>query len=341
MLKEKKYLIKAINYNIDTNPEENKNSISSAKYQDKNMIINNNYNNFINPSIDVKKYNNINLFKEYNVLKSLEPNKKLYNSFSDDVELSFEKNNTLLNETNCYLNNEKIYKKIFDKYRKKKEELSPVKISKIKKTEIKPYKGRVFQDNIKTNNHTFFETKLKNKKNLYLKTDGINNKNNDYKLKIEINGCDNKNITCTFENDISTPILSNKKDENQIFINHSILLKARKNKEISKKKNEKENKIKKNVNAKRNNNRNNELSIKIENKGYFDSTDLAQKKIEQLIKIKNKRKLMDVKAEQIEKKKELDISNFNTINVKKMKYMFSSCSKELKEKIKEIININD
>ena len=38
---------------------------------------------------------------------------------------------------------------------------------------------------------------------------------------------------------------------------------------------------------------------------------------------------------------ELDISNFNTINVKKMKYMFSSCSKELKEKIKEIINIDD
>ena len=38
---------------------------------------------------------------------------------------------------------------------------------------------------------------------------------------------------------------------------------------------------------------------------------------------------------------ELNISNFNTINVKKMKYMFSRCSKELKEKIKEIINIDD
>ena len=38
---------------------------------------------------------------------------------------------------------------------------------------------------------------------------------------------------------------------------------------------------------------------------------------------------------------ELDVSNFNTINVKKMKYMFSRCSKELKEKIKEIINIDD
>ena len=38
---------------------------------------------------------------------------------------------------------------------------------------------------------------------------------------------------------------------------------------------------------------------------------------------------------------ELDITNFNTINVKKMKYMFRGCSKELKEKIKEIINIDD
>ena len=335
MLKEKKYLIKAINYNIDTNPEENKNSISSAKYQDKNMIINNENNNFINPSIDVKKYNNINLFKEYNGLKSLEPNKKLFNSFSDDVELSFEKNNTLLNETNCYLNNEKIYKKIFDKYRKKKEELSPVKISKIKKTENKPYKGRVFQDNIKTNNHTFFETKLKNKKNLYLKTDGINNKNNDYKLKISINGCDNKNITCTFENDISTPILSNKKDENQIFINHSILLKARKNKEISKKKNEKENKIKKNVNVKRNNNRNNELSIKIENKGYFDSTDFMNV-INEEINVKKNRK----NESSIKKKKDKYNNKIKKIMDKKIIEVLNNiniCENKKKIKEKEIL----
>ena len=331
MIKEKKYLIKAINYNIDTNPEDNKNSISSAKYQDKNMIINNNYNNFINPSIDVKKYNNINLFKEYNGLKSLEPNKKLFNSFSEDVELSFEKNNTLLNETNCYLNNEKIYKKIFEKYRKKKEELSPVKISKIKKTENKPYKGRVFQDNIKTNNHTFFETKLKNKKNLYLKTDGINNKNNDYKLKISINGCDNKNITCTFENDISTPILSNKKDENQIFINHSILLKARKNKEISKKKNEKENKIKKNVNVKRNNNRNNELTIKIENKGYFDSTDFMNV-INEEINIKKNRK----NESSIKKKKDKYNNKIKKIMDKKIIEVLNNINiYENKKKIKE------
>ena len=45
---------------------------------------------------------------------------------------------------------------------------------------------------------------------------------------------------------------------------------------------------------------------KSEVEAKFVEADLAQKKIEQLIKIKNKRKLLDVKAEQIEKKKELE-----------------------------------
>ena len=45
---------------------------------------------------------------------------------------------------------------------------------------------------------------------------------------------------------------------------------------------------------------------KSEVEAKFVEADLAQKKIEQLIKIKNKRILLDVKAEQIEKKKELE-----------------------------------
>ena len=45
---------------------------------------------------------------------------------------------------------------------------------------------------------------------------------------------------------------------------------------------------------------------KSEVEAKFVEADLAQKKIEQLIKIKNKRKLLDAKAEQIEKKKELE-----------------------------------
>ena len=45
---------------------------------------------------------------------------------------------------------------------------------------------------------------------------------------------------------------------------------------------------------------------KSEVEAKFVEADLAQKKIEQLTQIKNKRKLLDVKAEQIEKKKELE-----------------------------------
>ena len=45
---------------------------------------------------------------------------------------------------------------------------------------------------------------------------------------------------------------------------------------------------------------------KSEKEAKFVEADLAQKKIEQLIKIKNKRKLMDTKKEQIEKKNELE-----------------------------------
>ena len=49
-----------------------------------------------------------------------------------------------------------------------------------------------------------------------------------------------------------------------------------------------------------------EFQQKSEVEAKFVEADLAQKKIEQLIQIKNKRRLMDVKAEQIEKKKKLE-----------------------------------
>ena len=55
MLKERKYRIKSINYNIDTYPEDDdKISISSANNQNKNSFSNKDI-NFINPSIEVKK----------------------------------------------------------------------------------------------------------------------------------------------------------------------------------------------------------------------------------------------------------------------------------------------
>ena len=55
MLKERKYRIKSINYNIDTYPEDDdKISISSANNQNKNSFSNKDI-NFINPSIEEKK----------------------------------------------------------------------------------------------------------------------------------------------------------------------------------------------------------------------------------------------------------------------------------------------
>ena len=51
-----------------------------------------------------------------------------------------------------------------------------------------------------------------------------------------------------------------------------------------------------------------EFQQKSEVEAKFVEADLAQKKIEQLKNIKNKRILLDVKAEQVEKKKELETS---------------------------------
>ena len=48
-----------------------------------------------------------------------------------------------------------------------------------------------------------------------------------------------------------------------------------------------------------------EFQQKSEVEAKFVEADLDQKKIEQLIKIRNKRRLMDVKAEQIEIKKKI------------------------------------
>ena len=51
-----------------------------------------------------------------------------------------------------------------------------------------------------------------------------------------------------------------------------------------------------------------EFQKKSEVEAKFVEADLAQKKIEQLIKIKNKRELLDAKAQQIEEKNELERS---------------------------------
>ena len=157
MFKERKYRIKSINYNVDTYPDDiDKISISSANYQNKNSLSKKD-NNFINPSIEVKKIISSDQ-KQYNALKSLQENKDKYNSFSDEVELSFEKNNTLMNDTNRCINKEKIYKKILENNKKKNEIIRPVKIIKCEKINANNKNERIFKSNIR-NNHAFFESK--------------------------------------------------------------------------------------------------------------------------------------------------------------------------------------
>ena len=76
------------------------------------------------------------------------------------------------------------------------------------------------------------------------------------------------------------------------------------------------------------------FQLKSEVEAKFVEADLAQKKIEQLIKIKNKRKLLDAKAQQVDEKNELErnqkeeLDEFN----KKMDNQFY----ELNEKFQEM-----
>ena len=77
-----------------------------------------------------------------------------------------------------------------------------------------------------------------------------------------------------------------------------------------------------------------EFQQKSEVEAKFVEADLAQKKIEQLIKIKNKRELLDAKAQQIEEKNELERSQKEELDEfnKKMDQQFY----ELNEKFQEM-----
>ena len=290
MFKERKYRIKSINYNVDTYPDDiDKISISSANYQNKNSLSNKD-NNFINPSIEVKKIISSDQ-KQYNALKSLQENKDKYNSFSDEVELSFEKNNTLMNDTNRCINKEKIYKKILENNKKKNEIIRPVKIIKCEKINANNKNERIFKSNIR-NNHAFFESKSSrnsiNKKNLILKTDCIDYDSNNISLKPkkENKYKDNKNEHFSFEyNNKFTPILSNRKEENQIILNHSIVFINQKSKEQPENIQLKEQrKILKNNIFKCEKNK---ITNEIKKKGYMDSTDFMKAINEENKKNKN------------------------------------------------------
>ena len=126
MLKERRYLIKSANYNNDSYVKERNNySLTNSNSQNKNK-------KSPNPSF-ITTNNNYKIKNHYILFKSIDAKKKDYNSFSDEVELSFEKNNTLLNDSNFFLKNKKIYEKILENNKRKKEMVRPVKIIKYEK----------------------------------------------------------------------------------------------------------------------------------------------------------------------------------------------------------------
>ena len=83
-----------------------------------------------------------------------------------------------------------------------------------------------------------------------------------------------------------------------------------------------------------------EFQQKSEVEAKFVEADLAQKKIEQLIKIRNRRRLMDVKAEQIEIKKKLEaeqkeeLDEFNR-DMDKQFYDLNEHFQDLQKKLEE------
>ena len=156
MLIKRNHLIKS-----NINQEEENYLIGNTNHQYRNNFINN-QNNLIRQSNRIIKYD-INDKKNNIKMKSLELKRENNKSFTEDIELSFEKNNTLLNVSNYYVNNEKIYKRIFENHKKMKEE---------KKT---------FQSYIKTKNHSFLGDKLNknDNNNLTLKTE-LNNYNSNF-----------------------------------------------------------------------------------------------------------------------------------------------------------------
>ena len=252
-------IIKPLNYNKDTIPEEDKNSLSS-RHSRKNQNIFNNLDNNIIASLDINEYNKSsfgqNKYHITNVMRSLEPDNNINKSFSEEVELSFEKNNTLMNDSNSLLNNEKIYKKILENNAKKKDAIRPFKIIKCEK---------VFQSNSNRNNkinNIIFESKLNkanknNKKNLILNTDMIitTNVNSDLEnnnLNKYIN--ENNKISESFNDNYVCDC-----DINNNYINYT---------ERCDKKNLFRKTLSKNPNS--------EIAKKIKDKGYIDSLDFMK-----------------------------------------------------------------
>ena len=152
MIIKRNHLIKSLNNEMNINQEEEKYLINNTNNQYQNNSIKNENIDYIKQSNKIIKYN-INDKKNNIKMKSLEPKKENNNIFSDEIELSFEKNNSLLNDSNYYVNNEKIYKRIFENHQKMKE------------------KKKIFQSNLSYPEEN-------NRNNLIIKTD-LNNYNSN------------------------------------------------------------------------------------------------------------------------------------------------------------------
>ena len=174
--------------NININ-RDNKNLIMTSNGKQKNeKIFNVEGDNLINQTKNINnKYSN--LTKKYYIRKSLDIKKINRDSFSDGVELSFEKNNTLLISPNFLPNNEAIYKKILSNNNKKKESTRPIRIIKCEKINIQNKGDQIFQTSTKNNLYKF-GTKLNNiKRKKFLHKNELINKGNNYSFdnKNEIN----------------------------------------------------------------------------------------------------------------------------------------------------------
>ena len=341
MFKEKNYLIKSVNYYAGINNEnENKFSGSIEPHKIKNI---NNDNIFINKNCTKP---NINRAKQYKELKYFNQRKKNVSSLSGEIQLSFDKNDTVINNNNLCINNDIIYKRMLETNNNKRKEVQTIKIIKCEKINM-TNKNKILQTNKKTRNYPSLLTQINSKKNLLLKTDSTNSNDN--------NNSFNKEIVNTIK--IKR---NNNKDQNKICMNHSLTFISEKKGSLTERKIDKTHK----KFLLRNRLKNPVINNKIEDKGYLDSIDFMNVVNEDNNLKKNKKVIFDNKTQKknkvnitipekkiIEilkkinagnlKKKEKEKRNIEEANNNKILMVNNGISKNIKTEENKKININN
>ena len=275
MFKEKNYLIKSVNYYEGINNEnEDKFSGSFEHHKIKNT---NNGNISINKNC---QKNNIKRTKQYKEIKYFNQRKNNISSLSGEIQLSLDKNDTLINNNNLSINNDIIYKRMLETNNNKRKEVQAIKIIKCEKINM-TNKNKILQTNKKTRNYPFLLTQINSQKNLLLKTDSTNSNDNN-------NNSFNKEIVNTIK--IKR---NNKKDQNKICMNHSLTFISEKKGSLTERKIDKTHK----KFLLRNRLKNPVIKNKIEDKGYLDSTDFMNVVNEDNNLKKNKKVIFDNKAQ--------------------------------------------